>query len=191
MTTRAKRSPRPTVISEVLAPADALSRHDGWTAERQVRFLQVLSASHNVSAAARSVGMSRQSAYKLRARLRDQPFDYAWDAAFQSAFDALAEAAMERALSGVEVPHYHKGELVGTSRRYDERLTIALLSMRGSFVRPPAAFTRREACGYEPEDFRALLKRVADGPETWEGEEDDDVEGWDGVSDRGDADGAA
>ena len=175
MSTRPKKSaPKPSNVVEILPAAP----HDGWSLEKQTAFLRVLATTHNVSAAARAVGMSRQSAYKLRARLKGQPFDMAWDAAFQSAFDRLAEAAMERALNGVEVPHFHKGEQVGTSRRYDERLTIALLAMRERFLRAPAP-PRHEASAYEAEDFRALLKRVALGPETWEGDEHDEVEGWD------------
>ncbi|MFD2579992.1 hypothetical protein ACFSTD_18420 [Novosphingobium colocasiae] len=122
--------------------------------------------------------MTRQSAYRLRARLRGEPFDLAWDAAFQSAFDRLAEAAMERALNGVEVPHFHKGELVGTSRRFDERLTVALLAMRHALLRPPAPHWH-EAAGYEVDDFRALLSRVAQGPEIWRNSASDDGDDWD------------
>lgn len=142
-------------------------RHDGWTPERQAGFLRALAETHSVSAAARMVGMTRQSAYKLRARLQGQPFDLAWDAAFQSSFDALAEAAMDRALNGVEVPHYHKGELIGTSRRFDERLTVALLGMRNNFLRAPAPM-RHPSAAYEPDDFRGLVERVEEGPELWE-----------------------
>lgn len=172
--TAARSATRSATLAEILPPA----RHDGWTPERQAAFLRALAATHSVSAAAHSVGLTRQSAYKLRARLKGQPFDMAWDAAFQSAFDRLAEAAMERALNGVEVPHFHKGELVGTSRRFDERLTVALLAMRQGFLRAPAP-PRHEASGYEAEDFRALLKRVSLGPETWAGDEGDEVAGWD------------
>ena len=74
--------------------------------------------------------MSRQSAYKLRNRLKGEPFDIAWRAAFRLQYDALAEAVIERAIHGVEVPHFHKGELIHTSRRYDERATVALLALR-------------------------------------------------------------
>ena len=79
------------------APQTPAERHDGWTPQKQAQFLQALAATHCVASAAREVGLSRQSAYKLRARLRGQPFDLAWNAAFQTAFDALAEAAMARA----------------------------------------------------------------------------------------------
>jgi hypothetical protein len=112
--------------------------------------------------------MSRQSAYRLRARLWNQPFDMAWDAAFQTAFDALVDAAMDRAINGVEVPHYHNGELVGTSRRFDERLTIALLDRRGEFLHPRAP-DWHEAGKYDVADFHALVKRVEEGPEAWQG----------------------
>ncbi|MCB1719955.1 MAG: hypothetical protein KDK05_32950, partial [Candidatus Competibacteraceae bacterium] len=54
-----------TALTPISAP-----RHDGWTPARQAAFLRELAASHCVSAAARAVGMSRQSAYALRARLK-------------------------------------------------------------------------------------------------------------------------
>lgn len=153
-------------------PASPRSRRDSWTPQRQAAFLRALAASHNVSKAAKTVGKSRQSAYKLRAGLKGEPFDYAWDAAFQSCFDALAERAMDRALTGVEVPHYHKGELVGTSRRFDERLTVALLAMRDSFLRPPAPHYH-DASAFDSDDFPGLVERVERGPEHWSGELDD------------------
>lgn len=141
-------------------------RHDGWTPQRQAAFLEALASTHSVSAAARQVGMSRQSAYQLRARLRGEPFDLAWDAAFRTAYDALAEAAMERALNGVEVPHFHKGELIHLSRRYDERLTLGLLARRPT-VRRREHPSWHPASEYERDDFPALLHRVAHGPEAW------------------------
>ncbi|MEM7689200.1 MAG: hypothetical protein AAF291_09270 [Pseudomonadota bacterium] len=146
---------------------EAKIRHDGWTPRRQATFLEALASTHSVAKAARAAGMSRQSAYGLRARLKGEPFDLAWTAALQCRFDALAEAAMDRALNGVEVPHLYKGELVHTSRRYDERLTVALLAMREAFHgrRVPAS---HRASAYRPDDFGALVKRVSEGPETWD-----------------------
>ena len=57
-------------------------------------FLRQLSATHSVSASARAVGMSRQSAYRLRSRLKGMAFDVAWDVAFQHSYDNLAHAAL-------------------------------------------------------------------------------------------------
>ena len=64
-----------------------------WTPAKMAAFLRQLAAAQSVSAAARSVGMSRQSAYKLRARLKGQPFDIAWKCAVRRNYDALTEAA--------------------------------------------------------------------------------------------------
>jgi hypothetical protein len=144
-------------------------RHDGWTPARQATFLRALASTRSVAQAARAAGMSRQSAYGLRARLKGEPFDLAWHAAMRCRFDALAEAAMERALNGVEVPHFHKGELIHTSRRFDERLTVALLAMRDRLGPPPPRPTHR-AAAYGPEDFAALVERVESGPETFDEE---------------------
>jgi hypothetical protein len=50
-------------------PAPSASRrHDGWTPERQRRFIAALQEIGMVSAAAASVGMSRKSAYSLLKR---------------------------------------------------------------------------------------------------------------------------
>ena len=100
-----------------------------WTHRKMAEFLQELAATRSVKAAARSVGMSRQSAYKLRARLKRKPFGLGWDEALRPVERKVPSALMERALYGVERPHYYRGKLLGTSRRYDERLSIALLKL--------------------------------------------------------------
>jgi hypothetical protein len=92
----------------------------------------MLGATQCVASAARAVGMSRQSAYKLRNRLKGEPFDIAWEAAFQHGYDALHQTALERALHGVEIPVFRNGEQVGSYRKYDERLTCFLLGRRNS-----------------------------------------------------------
>ena len=138
-----------------------------WTPPTMAAFLRQLSATHSVAAAARSVGMSRQSAYRLRARLKGKPFDLAWQCAFRRNYDALAEAALERALSGVEVPHFHKGELIHTSRRFDERLTVALLAMRAGLAPTPAGPAAYNSESVPPDDFERLVGRVEQGPENW------------------------
>ncbi|MCB2089062.1 MAG: hypothetical protein R3E18_10825 [Sphingomonadaceae bacterium] len=139
-----------------------------WTKARQVEFLQVLASSHNVAEAARAVGMSRQSAYRLRNRLRDEPFGMAWEAAFRRQFSALAEVALDRALNGVEVPHYYKGELVGTHRQFDERLTVALLALQSRLTEIPRRRSNEERDCYFPDDFEGLLYRVETGKEYWD-----------------------
>ena len=54
------------------------SSHGRWTPARQRLFLTALLETGNVSHAARSVGMSRSSAHRLRHRLADTAFDRCW-----------------------------------------------------------------------------------------------------------------
>lgn len=65
-----------------------IQRHDGWAIARQSNFLRALAASHSVKNAAKAAGMSRQSAYGLRARLKGEPFDLAWNAALRCRYTA-------------------------------------------------------------------------------------------------------
>jgi hypothetical protein len=58
-------------------------RRDGWTAERQLAFLEALAHTRSVSKAAASVGMSRESAYRLRERAEGALFAASWDRALQ------------------------------------------------------------------------------------------------------------
>jgi hypothetical protein len=143
-------------------PDDAPRSGERWSAERMARFLRMLSATHSVSAAARSVGMSRQSAYRLRSRLKGQAFDLAWDVAFHHSYDNLAHAALERALNGVEIPVFCNGEQVGSYRKYDERLTIALLQW--STPRGVPAMGRHSAdAARHAGRFEALVNEIEAG----------------------------
>lgn len=56
-------------------------RADGWTPVRQAEFIGVLAQTRSVAAAARFVGMGRESAYRLRGRPGSEGFCAAWDAA--------------------------------------------------------------------------------------------------------------
>lgn len=111
-------------------PAELRARHDGWTAEKQIAFIEALAETACVEAACRRVGMSDSAAYKLRRRPCGAAFREAWDAALDYALHRLEAAAMSRALHGVARPVFYKGEQVGEWRGYDERLTMFLLKSR-------------------------------------------------------------
>jgi hypothetical protein len=132
-------------------------------------FLRALAGTHNVAEAARSVGMSRQSAYRLRARLKGQPFDIAWEAAFRHGYDDLAQAAIELALEGEEVPHYHGGELVGTHRKRNPQLIVALLRMRNGDGAPMLG-RYGAAAEFWSEHWEQLVHRIEKGSVTWDDE---------------------
>ena len=78
--------------------------------------------------------------------------------------DAAATGTL--VVHGVEVPHYHQGELIGTSRKFDERLTVALLAMRAQFAPRPVR-DWEPAAAFEPDDLDPLCDRVERGPENW------------------------
>jgi len=106
------------------------ARHDGWTPERQIAFIEKLADSGSVSAAAKHVGMSRESARQLRRRRGGRDFRDAWDAAIDCGYAEVEEAAMERSKKGVARPVFYKGEQFGEWRQHDERLTMFLLRFR-------------------------------------------------------------
>ena len=59
-------------------------RRDGWTPQRQLAFLDTLAHTRCIAKAARAAGMSRESAYRLRARDPHGLFAAAWDRALKS-----------------------------------------------------------------------------------------------------------
>ena len=60
-------------------------------------------------------------------------------------------------------------QLLGTSRRFDERLTVALLLMREKLT-APALRPTHPGFAYRDGDFGPLAARVEQGPETWDEE---------------------
>ncbi len=121
-------------------PVPVRARRDGWTPERQAKFIQALAAMGVVAAAARAVGKSATAAYKLRERPGAESFGHAWDIAMAMAGDRAFEMAMDRALNGVEVPRFYRGVQVATVRRPDYRLALKVLDHQIASMRSlPAA----------------------------------------------------
>src|SRR6266496_3055756 len=68
------------------------TRRDGWTPERQLGFLDALARTRKVTRAAESVGMSRESAYRLRARQDGAIFAALWDRIMRRGVDGSGES---------------------------------------------------------------------------------------------------
>ncbi len=111
-------------------PVKLRYRHDGLTPARQVALVQAMAACGCVREACAKVGVSAEAVYELRRRPDAQSFRLAMDAALDGAADRVEDGVFARAVNGVEIPHYYKGELVGTHRRYDERLAMFILRYR-------------------------------------------------------------
>lgn len=115
------------------APVPVRARKDGWTPERQDRFIAALHATRSVGAAARAAGMTRASAYRLRDRPGAGSFAAAWGAAvapdpeastdIRSASDDL----WDRAMNGRVIPIIRKGVQVGHRVRPDNKALLTLM----------------------------------------------------------------
>ena len=111
-------------------PVTLRHRHDGLTPARQVALVQAFAECGCVREACARVGVSPEAVYRLRRRPDAQSFRAAMDRALDGAADQVEDGVFSRAINGVEIPHYYKGELVGTHRRYDERLALFILRYR-------------------------------------------------------------
>jgi len=111
-------------------PVPVRPRHDGWTAERQMAFIEVLAETGIVEEACRRVGMSRTSADNLRHRPEGVHFRRAWEAAIDYSLYRIEEEVHARARRGVARPIFYKGEQIGERLYFDERLTMFLLRYR-------------------------------------------------------------
>ena len=136
-------------------------RLDGWTEEKQRRFIETLADTGLVSLAAKAVGMSRESAYQLRRSPHGAPFARAWDAARHHCGGLIEDIAFERAIQGVEQEVYNDcGEVVAARLVHDNRLLKWLLthlkperygnaprtSPGGDEAQPPAPAALEESC---------------------------------------------
>lgn len=95
-------------------------RHSGQRA-----FLQAYSATGNLSVSAQAAGVHRTLHYKW---LNQERYAEAFEQAQEVANDALEAEARRRAVTGVEEPVFYKGEVVGTIRKYSDRLLTVLLA---------------------------------------------------------------
>lgn len=105
------------------------NRHDGWTPERQHEFMIQLAQIGLVGPAARAVGMSAKSAYKLRERDTLGSFRAAWDLARQMGLDHACDHSIEYATNGKATPIFYGGRQVGERRHYPVGLMIAALRL--------------------------------------------------------------
>jgi hypothetical protein len=76
-------------------PVPTRTRRDGWTIERQADFLGMLAETGSVIGACEALGMSRKSAYRLRALPGGESFAAAWDAALGMPVRKVTPAARE------------------------------------------------------------------------------------------------
>jgi hypothetical protein len=152
----------PLTIDTTPAPAR------GWTPALKAKFLDRLAAHGNARAACRNVGLSHESAHRLRRR--DHDFARGWAAAILLARENGVQVLAERAIEGIEEDVWYRGELRGTRRRYDTRLLLAHLVRLDRLAANDDATAVHDAARFDE-----LLACIA-------GEQPPgDVAGWDGL----------
>lgn len=150
----------PSVPDEKDQPSPT-PRHDGWTPDVRVKFLEALANCGNIRSAVTFVQRSRSSAYNLKQR--DMDFSRCWDAALLLSRDDATDVLQDRAINGIEEDVYHQGEVVGQRQRYDSRLLLAhiarldKLAERISVTRGAARFGDMLDAIAAQEDTTALI----------------------------------
>ena len=126
------------------SPVPGRNRADGWTPDRQAAFLAELALTASVSAAARRVGMARESVYRLRRRAGSESFAAAWDVVLRrqvpSKRKVTADERARRAAEGLLKPMIYRGKHVGNARKTDKR---ALLGHLAQIDRGLVSWSRR------------------------------------------------
>ena len=127
---KSRRKAKPHTLPQFTPVPRHCNRHDGWTPDRQQRFIEALADLGSVKAAAHRVNMAPEGAYHLRRHPEAGEFRRAWKAALALGVQQLEDVAMERALHGVEVPVYSYGKLIGSRVVHNDRLLMFLLRNR-------------------------------------------------------------
>lgn len=120
-------------------PVPTRGRADGWTAVRQGDFIGFLAETGSVAEAARQVGCSRESAYRLRRRRDAEGFALAWDAALAAhapgadshispAPKFTSEELARRALGVTLQVRMRRGRYVGTVHKHNDTMLLRHLA---------------------------------------------------------------
>ena len=117
-------------------PVPLRGRRDGWTPLRQARFIGHLAETRCVGRAAARVGLSRESAYRLRRRPGAEGFAAAWDRALGRPAAAVTLSARKvtvaqllwRVEQGLLRPVVRRGRFRHVAPRPDNSALLALLA---------------------------------------------------------------
>ena len=117
-------------------PVPTRRRRDGWTPHRQARFIGHLAETRCVRTAAAAVGLSRESAYRLRRRPGGEGFAAAWDVALGRVPTRVTPPArkvtpamlLHRIEQGWLRPAMRRGRLSHVVVRVDNSALLALVA---------------------------------------------------------------
>lgn len=120
-------------------PVPLRVQFDGWTEVRQREFLAQLYVTGSVSAALRSVCMSRVSAYRLRERAGAERFAHAWDRVLRPPGSGHCKPpemdwrkvtdrqSVRQIETGLVQPVIYRGRMAGIRRKADNPALLRML----------------------------------------------------------------
>jgi len=120
-------------------PVPLRARADGWSEARQCEFLAQLYVTGSVTAAARSVGVTPKSAYRLRTRPGAESFAAAWERVLtppgighcvghRETFRKVTNEVLGRRLeTGLVQPVIYRGRMCAIRRKADNSALFRLL----------------------------------------------------------------
>lgn len=130
------------------------ARADGWSEARQCEFLSALYVTGSVAAAARAVGMTRASAYRLRDRRGAESFAAMWDRVLTppgcrhvaTPKPDFRKVTLVTLFSWLEIgfvqPVIYRGRMCAVRRKPDDSTLFRLLRRLGENIDPKAAWSR-------------------------------------------------
>ena len=98
------------------------------TDAKKAKFLTAFESELTVSAACAQVNVGRTTVYRWRKE--DAAFAEAWDQLDEQITDQLEREAYRRAVEGTEEPIFHRGQQVGSVKKYSDRMLEMLLRAR-------------------------------------------------------------
>ncbi|MEY2884277.1 MAG: hypothetical protein RL490_2001 [Pseudomonadota bacterium] len=149
-------------------------RQDGWTEPRQRAFLEALGDCASVVEAARRVGMSHASAYRLRRHPLAADFRRCWDEQLAGMWQRAEQTALDRMMNGtVETLVRNGEEVMRRAKPCSDSFLLAMLRQqlrRAELALAEAEAQRAAAQARESDALLALHGRMASLP---------DAVGWD------------
>ena len=143
---RERRAHRRRKRPPFFRPPTLRARADEWSDARQFGLFSQLHVTGSVAAAARSVGMTRASAYRLRERQGAQSFAQAWDRVltppgsghFSAPTEDFRKVTFQELSRRLETdlvqPGIYRGRMCGIRRKPDDSALFRLLRRTGGFV---------------------------------------------------------
>ncbi|RJF86097.1 hypothetical protein [Sphingomonas cavernae] len=104
--------------------------------------------------------MASEGAYYLRRAPGAEAFRAAWEAALDFGVQNLRDIAVERAIEGVPVPVFHKGEQVGEKRWFNDRLLMFILKHHVGVYALPASRRDQRPDPEPPRDGETVMAEI-------------------------------